>query len=32
MNTSGQPKEYDLVILGRGAGSKLLAWTFASRG
>jgi pyruvate/2-oxoglutarate dehydrogenase complex dihydrolipoamide dehydrogenase (E3) component len=32
MNTTGQPEEYDLVILGSGAGSKLLAWTFASRG
>jgi pyruvate/2-oxoglutarate dehydrogenase complex dihydrolipoamide dehydrogenase (E3) component len=32
MNTVGQPEEYDLVILGSGAGSKLLAWTFASRG
>jgi pyruvate/2-oxoglutarate dehydrogenase complex dihydrolipoamide dehydrogenase (E3) component len=32
MNTTGQPEEYDLVILGSGTGSKLLAWTFASRG
>lgn len=23
---------YDLVILGSGAGSKLLAWTFAGSG
>jgi len=28
----GQPEDYDLVILGSGAGAKLLAWTFASRG
>ena len=27
-----QPEVYDLLILGSGAGSKLLAWTFASRG
>lgn len=27
-----QPEEYDLVILGSGAGAKLLAWTFAQRG
>jgi len=26
------PEEYDLLILGSGAGSKLLAWTFAGRG
>ena len=26
------PEEYDLVIIGSGAGSKLSAWTFASRG
>lgn len=32
MNAMGQPEEYDLVILGSGAGAKLLAWTFASRG
>lgn len=32
MNTVGQPEEYDLVILGSGAGAKLLAWTFAHRG
>lgn len=28
----GQPEEYDLLILGSGAGSKLLAWTFAEQG
>lgn len=28
----GQPEEYDLLILGSGAGSKLLAWTFAGQG
>lgn len=27
-----QPEDYDLVVLGSGAGAKLLAWTFASRG
>ena len=27
-----QPEEYDLLILGSGAGSKLLAWTFAGLG
>jgi pyruvate/2-oxoglutarate dehydrogenase complex dihydrolipoamide dehydrogenase (E3) component len=27
-----QPEEYDLLILGSGAGSKLLAWTFAGQG
>jgi pyruvate/2-oxoglutarate dehydrogenase complex dihydrolipoamide dehydrogenase (E3) component len=26
------PEEYDLLILGSGAGSKLSAWTFASKG
>src|SRR6202167_1569880 len=32
MTVNGQPEEYDLVILGSGAGAKLLAWTFASHG
>jgi pyruvate/2-oxoglutarate dehydrogenase complex dihydrolipoamide dehydrogenase (E3) component len=32
MSTAGEPEEYDLVILGSGAGAKLLAWTFAGRG
>jgi pyruvate/2-oxoglutarate dehydrogenase complex dihydrolipoamide dehydrogenase (E3) component len=32
MGAKGQPEEYDLVILGSGAGAKLLAWTFAERG
>src|ERR1700747_1477582 len=27
-----EPEEYDLVILGSGAGSKLMAWTFAGQG
>jgi pyruvate/2-oxoglutarate dehydrogenase complex dihydrolipoamide dehydrogenase (E3) component len=27
-----QPEVYDLLILGSGAGSKLLAWSFAGRG
>jgi pyruvate/2-oxoglutarate dehydrogenase complex dihydrolipoamide dehydrogenase (E3) component len=26
------PEEYDLVILGSGAGSKLAAWTLAEQG
>jgi pyruvate/2-oxoglutarate dehydrogenase complex dihydrolipoamide dehydrogenase (E3) component len=26
------PEEYDLVLLGSGAGGKLIAWTFASKG
>lgn len=32
MSIPRQPEDYDLVILGSGAGSKLLAWTFAGRG
>jgi len=32
MTVIGQPEGYDLVILGSGAGAKLLAWAFASRG
>lgn len=32
MNNMGQPEDYDLVILGSGTGTKLLAWTFAGRG
>lgn len=32
MDFQGQPEVYDLLILGSGAGSKLLAWTFAGRG
>ena len=32
MTAKPQPEDYDLVILGSGAGAKLLAWTFASRG
>jgi pyruvate/2-oxoglutarate dehydrogenase complex dihydrolipoamide dehydrogenase (E3) component len=32
MSALGQIEEYDLVILGSGAGAKLLAWTFAQRG
>jgi hypothetical protein len=27
-----QLEEYDLLILGSGAGSKLAAWTFAGKG
>jgi pyruvate/2-oxoglutarate dehydrogenase complex dihydrolipoamide dehydrogenase (E3) component len=32
MSGTGKPEEYDLVILGSGAGAKLLAWTFAQCG
>jgi pyruvate/2-oxoglutarate dehydrogenase complex dihydrolipoamide dehydrogenase (E3) component len=32
MSLQLQPEVYDLLILGSGAGSKLLAWTFAGRG
>jgi pyruvate/2-oxoglutarate dehydrogenase complex dihydrolipoamide dehydrogenase (E3) component len=32
MDTQVQPEVYDLLILGSGAGSKLLAWTFAGQG
>ena len=32
MKTMEQPEEYDLLLLGSGAGAKLLAWTFAERG
>jgi pyruvate/2-oxoglutarate dehydrogenase complex dihydrolipoamide dehydrogenase (E3) component len=32
MGFQGQPEDYDLLILGSGAGAKLLAWTFAGRG
>lgn len=32
MEIKEQPEIYDLLILGSGAGSKLLAWTFAARG
>ena len=32
MSAAAQLEEYDLVILGSGAGAKLLAWTFAERG
>lgn len=32
MAFQAQPEEYDLLILGSGAGSKLLAWTFAGQG
>jgi len=32
MAFQAQPEDYDLLILGSGAGSKLLAWTFAARG
>src|ERR1700753_490828 len=33
MNTfNTDPEEYDLVVLGSGAGGKLIAWTSAQRG
>jgi pyruvate/2-oxoglutarate dehydrogenase complex dihydrolipoamide dehydrogenase (E3) component len=32
MDSQAQPEVYDLLILGTGAGAKLLAWTFAARG
>src|SRR5215471_13959872 len=32
MDFLSQSEVYDLLILGSGAGSKLLAWTFAGRG
>jgi pyruvate/2-oxoglutarate dehydrogenase complex dihydrolipoamide dehydrogenase (E3) component len=32
MEPQTQIEDYDFVILGSGAGSKLLAWTFAGRG
>jgi pyruvate/2-oxoglutarate dehydrogenase complex dihydrolipoamide dehydrogenase (E3) component len=32
MDFQAQPEVYDLLILGSGAGSKLLAWTFAGQG
>jgi pyruvate/2-oxoglutarate dehydrogenase complex dihydrolipoamide dehydrogenase (E3) component len=33
MNTSlSNPEEYDLVVLGSGAGGKLIAWTTAKKG
>ena len=31
MDYQGQTEVYDLLILGSGAGSKLLAWTFAGQ-
>lgn len=32
MDAQRQPEAYDLLILGSGAGAKLLAWTFAGQG
>lgn len=32
MDLQAQPEVYDLLILGSGAGTKLLAWTFAGQG
>ena len=31
MDFQAQPEAYDLLIFGSGAGSKLLAWTFAGQ-
>src|SRR5215467_11102581 len=31
-SAKGGAEEYDLVILGSGAGAKLISWTFASQG
>ena len=31
-SVKGAAEEYDLVILGSGAGAKLISWTFASQG
>ena len=31
-SVNSAPEEYDLVIIGSGAGAKLIAWTFGSRG
>ena len=32
MDTTPQPEEYDLVVLGSGEGGKYLAWTLAKKG
>ena len=32
MKTSISPEEYDLLILGSGAGGKVMAWTYAQQG
>jgi pyruvate/2-oxoglutarate dehydrogenase complex dihydrolipoamide dehydrogenase (E3) component len=32
MKTMEQPEDYDLMLLGSGAGAKLFAWTFAEPG
>ncbi len=29
---NSNPEEYDLVVLGSGAGGKLIAWTSAQKG
>ncbi|HXI73397.1 MAG TPA: FAD-dependent oxidoreductase [Verrucomicrobiae bacterium] len=31
-NTTSQPEEYDLLVLGSGAAGKLLSWTLAPKG
>jgi pyruvate/2-oxoglutarate dehydrogenase complex dihydrolipoamide dehydrogenase (E3) component len=31
-STKTDPEEYDLVVLGSGAGSKVAAWTLAQQG
>lgn len=32
MTISSKPEEYDLIVLGSGAGGKLLAWSMAGKG
>jgi len=32
MKTSTSTEEYDLLVLGSGAGGKLIAWTSAQKG
>ena len=29
---TSQPEEYDVLVLGSGAGGKLIAWTLAKKG
>jgi pyruvate/2-oxoglutarate dehydrogenase complex dihydrolipoamide dehydrogenase (E3) component len=31
-SSEGKPEEFDLLLLGSGAGAKLLAWTFGGKG
>jgi choline dehydrogenase-like flavoprotein len=32
MNTTSQPEEYDLLVLGSGEAGKFLGWTLARKG